>query len=186
MNRLWQKFRASAFVSLCTDFAPASAIGMYGLLAIISIIFDEVISLFCLTSVELGGIGFDEKRIGKSNWNFFVFNFSLIAFRCIADRTRNNNDLYYVVRDPCAGSKDWPSSNESTWQRNYGNRKSNVLHENLTRVTNKVITQSYFIVPAVNNFVDSTPALWIVLLLTMAVRTFGNTLVFTSTFVMVR
>jgi hypothetical protein len=66
LNRLWHKFKASAFVAICTDLAPASAIGMYGLLAIISIVFDEAYSLFCLTSVELGGIGFDEKRIGNS------------------------------------------------------------------------------------------------------------------------
>ena len=60
-------------MSLCTDLAPASAIGMYGILAIISIVFDEVFSLFCLTSIELGGIGFDEKRIGNSRYEFSEF-----------------------------------------------------------------------------------------------------------------
>jgi MFS family permease len=148
MNRLWQKFRASAFVSLCTDFAPASAIGMYGLLAIISIIFDEVISLFCLTSVELGGIGFDEKRIGVSLIVQGIITIFITLF-------------VTPVLD-----------------RKIGPVRTNQLGSVTTAI-------SYFIVPAVNNFVDSTPTLWTVLLLTMAVRTFGNTLVFTSTFVMI-
>lgn len=59
-----------------------------------------------------------------------------------------------------------------------------VYHKMMTQVINSS-AQSYFVTPAVNLFVKSPVMLWIVLLFTMATRTFGNTLVFTSTFVMV-
>eukprot|EP01119_Soliformovum_irregulare_P016403 TRINITY_DN4736_c0_g1_i2.p1 TRINITY_DN4736_c0_g1~~TRINITY_DN4736_c0_g1_i2.p1 ORF type:complete len:505 (-),score=111.80 TRINITY_DN4736_c0_g1_i2:22-1536(-) len=64
--RTFRRMKQNSVFSILTEATPLLCLSLYVVMAGISIVYDEVYSLWCITDIQYGGLGFDEKRVGLS------------------------------------------------------------------------------------------------------------------------